>query len=85
MNAEQSNTSQAVNDSESNNNYPTDNPVAQIFSKAKARRKGEEIRCWILNQDATRTGAVRAEEARTGSANEGTRKPSTNYWRKRVS
>ena len=29
MNAEQSNTVQAVNDSESNNNYPTDNPVAQ--------------------------------------------------------
>ena len=44
MNAEQSNATQAVNDSESNNNYPTDNPVAQtvqngataIFSKAKA-------------------------------------------------
>ena len=29
MNAEQSNTAQAVNDSKSNNNYPTDNPVAQ--------------------------------------------------------
>ena len=29
MNAERSNTIQAVNDSESNNNYPTDNPVAQ--------------------------------------------------------
>ena len=29
MNAEQSNTIQAVNDSESNNNYQTDNPVAQ--------------------------------------------------------
>ena len=28
MNAEQSNTTQAVNDSETNNNYPTDNPVA---------------------------------------------------------
>ena len=29
MSAEQSNTTRAVNDSESNNNYPTDNPVAQ--------------------------------------------------------
>ena len=29
MNAEQSNTTQAVNDSESNNHYPTDNTVAQ--------------------------------------------------------
>ena len=29
MNAEQSNATQALNDSESNNNYPTDNPVAQ--------------------------------------------------------
>ena len=29
MNAEQSNTTQAVNDSASNNNYPTDNTVAQ--------------------------------------------------------
>ena len=59
MNAEQSNTTQAVNDSKSNNNYPTDNPVAQtvqngatardgesfgiIFSKAQARGKDEEI------------------------------------------
>ena len=29
MNAEQSNATQAMKDSESNNNYPTDNPVAQ--------------------------------------------------------
>ena len=29
MNAEQSNTTQAVEDNESNNNYPKDNPVAQ--------------------------------------------------------
>ena len=29
MNAEQSNASQAVNDSESDKNYPTDKPVAQ--------------------------------------------------------
>ena len=29
MNAEQNNTNQAVNDNESNNNYPTDSPVAQ--------------------------------------------------------
>ena len=31
MNAEQSKTIPAVNDSESNNNYPTDNPVAQTM------------------------------------------------------
>ena len=33
MNAEQRNATQAVNDSESNNNYPTDNPIAQTVQK----------------------------------------------------
>ena len=36
MNAEQSNTIQAVNDSESNNNYPTDNPATQTVQKEAA-------------------------------------------------
>ena len=87
LNAEQSNATQALNDSESNNNYPTDNPVAQtvqngatasgqetenILSKAKARRKDEEIRYRIRSQDATGTCTVRAEETRAGNANEGT-------------
>ena len=31
MNTEQSNTSQAVNESESNNNYPTDNSATQML------------------------------------------------------
>ena len=43
MNAEQSNTTQAMIDSESNNNNPTDNPVAQTVQNgqqqvAKRRR-----------------------------------------------
>ena len=33
MNAEQSNATQAVNDSKSNNNYPTDNAVTQTVQK----------------------------------------------------
>ena len=33
MNAEQSNTTQAVKDSEGNNNYPTNNPVAKTVQK----------------------------------------------------
>ena len=41
MNAEQSNTTQAVNDRESNKNYPTDNPVAQIVQNG-ARASGQE-------------------------------------------
>ena len=41
MNAEQSNTTQAVNDSESNNNYPTDNPVAQTVQNG-ATASGQE-------------------------------------------
>ena len=68
MNAEQSNATQAMIDSEGNNNYPTDNPVAQtvqngatakqIFSKAKARGKDEKIRYRIQNQDAIGTSTV---------------------------
>ena len=43
MNAEQSNSTQAMNDSEGDNNYPTDNPVAQkvqngATATAKRRR-----------------------------------------------
>ena len=91
MNAEQSNATQAVNDSERNNNYPTESPVAlnsakwsnskrprdgecfgNIFSKAKAQGKDEEIRYRIRNQDAIGTGTVRAKEARAANANEGT-------------
>ena len=41
MNAEQSNTAQAVNDNESNNNYPTDNPVAQTVQNG-ATASGQE-------------------------------------------
>ena len=41
MNAEQSNTTQAVNDSESNNKYPTDNPVAQTEQNG-ATASGQE-------------------------------------------
>ena len=41
MNAEQSNTTQALNDSESNNNYPTDNPIAQTV-KNGATACGQE-------------------------------------------
>ena len=41
MNAEQSNTTQAVNDSESNNDYRTDNPVAQTVQNV-ATASGQE-------------------------------------------
>ena len=41
MNAEQSNSTQAVNDSESNDNYPTDNPVAQTVQNG-ATAGGQE-------------------------------------------
>ena len=41
MNAKQSNAIQAVNDSESNNNYPTDNPVAQTVQN-KATANGQQ-------------------------------------------
>ena len=41
INAEQSNATQAVNDSESNNNNPTDNPVAQTVQNG-ATASGQE-------------------------------------------
>ena len=41
MNAEQSNTTQAVHDSKNNNNYPTDNPVAQKVQK-RATASGQD-------------------------------------------
>ena len=41
INAEQSNATQAVNDSESKNNYPTDNPVAQTVQNG-ATASGQE-------------------------------------------
>ena len=41
MNAEQSNATQAVNDSESQNNYPTDSPVAQTVQNG-ATASGQE-------------------------------------------
>ena len=44
MNAEQSNATQAVNDNKSNNNYPTDNPVAQtVQNGATASDQETEI------------------------------------------
>ena len=43
MNAEQSNKTEAVNDSESNNNYPTDNPLAQtVQNEATASGRDTE-------------------------------------------
>ena len=41
MNAEQSHTTQAVNDSEGKNNYPTDNPLAQTIQNG-ATASGQE-------------------------------------------
>ena len=41
MNAEQSNATQAANDSESHNNYPTDSPVAQAVQNG-ATASGQE-------------------------------------------
>ena len=45
MNAEQSNTTQAVNDSEINNNYPTDKPVSQTVQNgaAESGRETENV------------------------------------------
>ena len=40
-NAEQSDTTQALNDSESNNNYPTDNPVAQTVQNGATASEQE--------------------------------------------
>ena len=46
MNAEQSNTTKAVNNSESNNNCPTDKPVAQkVQNGATARAREREREC----------------------------------------
>ena len=41
INAEQSNTTQAVNDNERNNKYPSDNPVAQTVQNG-ATASGQE-------------------------------------------
>ena len=57
MNAEQSNTAQAVNDSESNNNYPTDNPVAQTVQNG-ATESGQETE----NVSETSSAKQRREE-----------------------
>ena len=57
MNAEQSNTAQAVNDSESNNNYQTDNPVAQTVQNG-ATASGQETE----NVSETSSAKQRREE-----------------------
>ena len=57
MNAEQSNATQAVNDSESNNNYPTDNPVAQTVQN-EATASGQETE----NVSETSSAKQRREE-----------------------
>ena len=57
MNAEQSNTTQAVNDNESNNNYPTDNPVAQTLQTG-ATASGQDME----NVSETSSAKQRREE-----------------------
>ena len=57
MNAEQSNATQAVNDSESNNNYPTDSPVAQTV-QIEATASGQETE----NASETSSAKQRREE-----------------------
>ena len=57
MNAEQSKITQAVNDSKSNKNYPTENPVAQTVQNA-ARASGQETE----NVSATSSTYQRREE-----------------------
>ena len=57
MNLEQSNTTQAVNDSESNNNCPTDNPVAQTVQNG-ATTSGQETE----NVSETSSAKQRREE-----------------------
>ena len=57
MNAEQSNATQAVNDSESDNNYPTDNPVAQTVQNG-AKSSGQETE----NVSETSSAKQRHEE-----------------------
>ena len=57
MNAEQSNATHAVNDSESNNNYPTDSPAAQtVQNGATASGQGTE------NSSETSSAKQRREE-----------------------
>ena len=57
MKAEQSNNTQEVNDSESNNNYPTDNPVAQTV-QIGATASGQETE----NVSETSSANPRREE-----------------------
>ena len=57
MNAEQSNATQAVNDNESNNNNPTDNPVAQTVQNG-ATACGQET----ANDSETSSAMQRREE-----------------------
>ena len=57
MNAEQSNASQDVNDSESNNNYPTETPVAQTVQNGAAA-SGQETE----NVPETSSAKQRREE-----------------------
>ena len=57
MNAEQSHATQAVNDSESNNNYPTDSPAAQTVQNG-ARASGQETE----NVSETSSAKQRREE-----------------------
>ena len=57
MNAEQSNATQAVNNIESNNNYPTDNPVAQTVQNG-ATASGQETE----NVSETSSAKQRREE-----------------------
>ena len=56
MNAEQSNTIQTVNDSESNNNYPTGNPVAQTVQNGATASSQE-----MENVSATSSAKQRRE------------------------
>ena len=57
MNAEQSNATEAVNDSEINNNYPTDSPVAQTVQNG-ATASGQETE----NVSETSSAKQRREE-----------------------
>ena len=57
MNAEQSNTTQAVNDNDSNNNYPMDNPVAQTVQN-RATANGQDTE----NVSETSSAKQRREE-----------------------
>ena len=57
MNPEQSNATQGMNDSESNNNYPSDNPVAQTVQNG-ATASGQETE----NASETSSAKQRREE-----------------------